>query len=154
MLGALSWNCLLLLDMRSILGKMCPLAVLLRVWEVFRVCNVWLWQTTARMPIAIAKSEVNVWIYGRVKGGTYYPVTVKKHLRAQAIAQENRAPCVKGPSAPYQTYWESPGLPCIYLVDSGGANLPHQADVFPDRDHFGRIFYNQARSTSRPTPRT
>jgi 3-methylcrotonyl-CoA carboxylase beta subunit len=62
-----------------------------------------------------------------VKGGTYYPITVKKHLRAQAIAQENR-------------------LPCIYLVDSGGANLPHQADVFPDRDHFGRIFYNQARS--------
>ncbi|MCJ1421861.1 Methylcrotonoyl-CoA carboxylase beta chain, mitochondrial [Xylographa parallela] len=67
-----------------------------------------------------------------VKGGTYYPITVKKHLRAQAIAQENR-------------------LPCIYLVDSGGANLPHQADVFPDRDHFGRIFYNQARSAPPPT---
>lgn len=64
-----------------------------------------------------------------VKGGTYYPITVKKHLRAQAIAQENR-------------------LPCIYLVDSGGANLPHQADVFPDRDHFGRIFFNQARMSS------
>lgn len=63
-----------------------------------------------------------------VKGGTYYPITVKKHLRAQAVAQENR-------------------LPCIYLVDSGGANLPHQADVFPDKEHFGRIFYNQARST-------
>ena len=63
-----------------------------------------------------------------VKGGTYYPITVKKHLRAQAIAQENR-------------------LPCIYLVDSGGANLPYQAEVFPDREHFGRIFYNQARST-------
>jgi 3-methylcrotonyl-CoA carboxylase beta subunit len=60
-----------------------------------------------------------------VKGGTYYPLTVKKHLRAQEIAQENR-------------------LPCIYLVDSGGANLPHQAEVFPDRDHFGRIFFNQA----------
>ncbi|XP_063226866.1 methylcrotonoyl-CoA carboxylase beta chain, mitochondrial isoform X2 [Bacillus rossius redtenbacheri] len=60
-----------------------------------------------------------------VKGGTYYPITVKKHLRAQEIAWQNR-------------------LPCIYLVDSGGANLPHQADVFPDRDHFGRIFYNQA----------
>lgn len=60
-----------------------------------------------------------------VKGGTYYPVTVKKHLRAQEIAQQNR-------------------LPCIYLVDSGGANLPRQADVFPDRDHFGRIFFNQA----------
>uniref|UniRef100_A0A8C6B265 Methylcrotonoyl-CoA carboxylase beta chain, mitochondrial n=1 Tax=Monodon monoceros TaxID=40151 RepID=A0A8C6B265_MONMO len=60
-----------------------------------------------------------------VKGGTYYPVTVKKHLRAQEIAMQNR-------------------LPCIYLVDSGGANLPRQAEVFPDRDHFGRIFYNQA----------
>ncbi len=60
-----------------------------------------------------------------VKGGTYYPLTVKKHLRAQEIAQQNK-------------------LPCIYLVDSGGANLPNQHDVFPDRDHFGRIFYNQA----------
>ena len=60
-----------------------------------------------------------------IKGGTYYPVTVKKHLRAQEIARENR-------------------LPCIYLVDSGGANLPNQAEIFPDRDHFGRIFYNQA----------
>lgn len=60
-----------------------------------------------------------------VKGGTYFPITVKKHLRAQEIAKENR-------------------LPCIYLVDSGGANLPRQAEVFPDKDHFGRIFYNQA----------
>jgi len=60
-----------------------------------------------------------------VKGGTYYPLTVKKHLRAQEIAAQNR-------------------LPCVYLVDSGGANLPRQDDVFPDRDHFGRIFYNQA----------
>ncbi|CAA9502201.1 MAG: Methylcrotonyl-CoA carboxylase carboxyl transferase subunit [uncultured Sphingomonadaceae bacterium] len=60
-----------------------------------------------------------------VKGGAYFPMTVKKHLRAQEIAQENR-------------------LPCVYLVDSGGANLPHQAEVFPDRDHFGRIFYYQA----------
>ena len=60
-----------------------------------------------------------------VKGGTYYPMTVKKHLRAQEIAQQNQ-------------------LPCIYLVDSGGANLPNQDEVFPDRDHFGRIFYNQA----------
>jgi 3-methylcrotonyl-CoA carboxylase beta subunit len=60
-----------------------------------------------------------------VKGGTYYPVTVKKHLRAQEIAEQNH-------------------LPCVYLVDSGGANLPNQDDVFPDRDHFGRIFYNQA----------
>jgi 3-methylcrotonyl-CoA carboxylase beta subunit len=64
-----------------------------------------------------------------VKGGTYYPMTVKKHLRAQEIAQQNR-------------------LPCVYLVDSGGANLPHQAEVFPDRDHFGRIFYNQAQMSS------
>ena len=61
-----------------------------------------------------------------VKGGAYFPLTVKKHLRAQEIALENR-------------------LPCIYLVDSGGANLPHQAEVFPDKDHFGRIFFNQAR---------
>src|SRR5690348_17011009 len=60
-----------------------------------------------------------------IKGGTYYPMTVKKHLRAQEIARENR-------------------MPCIYLVDSGGANLPHQTEVFPDREHFGRIFYNQA----------
>jgi 3-methylcrotonyl-CoA carboxylase beta subunit len=60
-----------------------------------------------------------------VKGGTYYPVTVQKHLRAQEIAEQNR-------------------LPCVYLVDSGGANLPNQDEVFPDRDHFGRIFYNQA----------
>jgi 3-methylcrotonyl-CoA carboxylase beta subunit len=60
-----------------------------------------------------------------VKGGTYYPLTVKKHLRAQEIAQQNN-------------------LPCVYLVDSGGANLPRQEDVFPDRDHFGRIFFNQA----------
>ncbi|KAI9811982.1 MAG: Methylcrotonoyl-CoA carboxylase beta chain, mitochondrial, partial [Thelocarpon impressellum] len=68
-----------------------------------------------------------------VKGGTYYPITVKKHLRAQAIAQENR-------------------LPCIYLVDSGGANLPHQSDVFPDINHFGRIFYNQARMSGQGIP--
>ena len=64
-----------------------------------------------------------------VKGGTYYPMTVKKHLRAQEIALQNR-------------------LPSVYLVDSGGANLPHQAEVFPDRDHFGRIFYNQAQMSS------
>ncbi|XP_024516845.1 methylcrotonoyl-CoA carboxylase beta chain, mitochondrial isoform X2 [Selaginella moellendorffii] len=68
-----------------------------------------------------------------VKGGTYYPITVKKHLRAQEIA----AQC---------------SLPCIYLVDSGGANLPRQADVFPDRDHFGRIFYNQARMSEAGIP--
>ncbi len=68
-----------------------------------------------------------------VKGGTYYPVTVKKHLRAQHIARENR-------------------LPCIYLVDSGGAFLPLQADVFPDREHFGRIFFNQARMSAAGIP--
>ena len=68
-----------------------------------------------------------------VKGGTYYPVTVKKHLRAQEIARENR-------------------LPCIYLVDSGGANLPNQDEVFPDRDHFGRIFYNQANLSAQGVP--
>jgi 3-methylcrotonyl-CoA carboxylase beta subunit len=65
-----------------------------------------------------------------VKGGTYYPMTVKKHLRAQEIAMQN-------------------ALPCVYLVDSGGANLPNQAEVFPDRDHFGRIFYNQAQMSAR-----
>jgi acetyl-CoA carboxylase carboxyltransferase component len=68
-----------------------------------------------------------------VKGGSYYPMTVKKHLRAQEVADQNR-------------------LPCIYLVDSGGAFLPLQADVFPDRDHFGRIFYNQARLSARGVP--
>ena len=68
-----------------------------------------------------------------VKGGTYYPLTVKKHLRAQEIAEANH-------------------LPCIYLVDSGGANLPHQAEVFPDRDHFGRIFFNQANMSAKGIP--
>jgi 3-methylcrotonyl-CoA carboxylase beta subunit len=68
-----------------------------------------------------------------VKGGTYYPMTVKKHLRAQEIAAENN-------------------LPCIYLVDSGGANLPNQDEVFPDRDHFGRIFYNQANMSAAGIP--
>ena len=68
-----------------------------------------------------------------VKGGTYYPITVKKHLRAQEIAQQNR-------------------LPCIYLVDSGGANLPNQDEVFPDRDHFGRIFFNQANLSAAGIP--
>jgi 3-methylcrotonyl-CoA carboxylase beta subunit len=68
-----------------------------------------------------------------VKGGTYFPITVKKHLRAQEIARQNN-------------------LPCIYLVDSGGANLPQQDDVFPDRDHFGRIFYNQATMSSEGIP--
>jgi 3-methylcrotonyl-CoA carboxylase beta subunit len=68
-----------------------------------------------------------------VKGGTYYPMTVKKHLRAQEVAQQNN-------------------LPCIYLVDSGGANLPNQDDVFPDRDHFGRIFFNQANMSALGIP--
>src|SRR6186713_1415676 len=68
-----------------------------------------------------------------VKGGTYYPITVKKHLRAQAVAAENH-------------------LPCVYLVDSGGAFLPMQDDVFPDREHFGRIFFNQARLSALGIP--
>ncbi|MGA7127176.1 MAG: carboxyl transferase domain-containing protein [Chthoniobacterales bacterium] len=68
-----------------------------------------------------------------VKGGTYYPISVKKHLRAQEIAEQNR-------------------LPCVYLVDSGGANLPNQDEVFPDRDHFGRIFYNQANLSAQGVP--
>ncbi len=68
-----------------------------------------------------------------IKGGTYYPLTVKKHLRAQEIALQNR-------------------LPCVYLVDSGGANLPNQADIFPDRDHFGRIFFNQANMSAAGIP--
>src|SRR5690606_32406196 len=68
-----------------------------------------------------------------VKGGTYYPMTVKKHLRAQEIAEQCH-------------------LPCIYLVDSGGANLPQQDEVFPDRDHFGRIFDNQAQMSAKGTP--
>ena len=68
-----------------------------------------------------------------VKGGSYYPITVKKHLRAQEIAKENN-------------------LPCVYLVDSGGANLPRQADVFPDKDHFGRIFFNQSNMSAAGIP--
>ena len=68
-----------------------------------------------------------------IKGGTYYPMTLKKHLRAQEIALQNR-------------------LPCIYLVDSGGANLPHQDEIFPDRDHFGRIFYNEAQMSAGGIP--
>jgi 3-methylcrotonyl-CoA carboxylase beta subunit len=68
-----------------------------------------------------------------IKGGTYYPITVKKHLRAQEIARENN-------------------LPCVYLVDSGGANLPNQAEIFPDKEHFGRIFYNQATMSGMDIP--
>src|SRR5688572_22463849 len=68
-----------------------------------------------------------------VKGGTYFPITVKKHVRAQEVALHNR-------------------LPCVYLVDSGGAFLPLQADVFPDREHFGRIFFNQARMSAERIP--
>ncbi|MEL0067096.1 MAG: carboxyl transferase domain-containing protein, partial [Gammaproteobacteria bacterium] len=68
-----------------------------------------------------------------VKGGTYFPETIKKHLRAQEIAEQNH-------------------LPCIYLVDSGGANLPQQDEVFPDRDHFGRIFFNQANMSAKNIP--
>src|SRR5207244_2314214 len=69
-----------------------------------------------------------------VKGGSYFPLTVKKHLRAQEVARQNR-------------------LPCLYLVDSGGAFLPLQDEVFPDRDHFGRIFFNQARLSALGIPR-
>ena len=68
-----------------------------------------------------------------VKGGSYFPLTVKKHLRAQEVAEQNR-------------------LPCLYLVDSGGAFLPLQAEVFPDREHFGRIFFNQARMSAQGIP--
>src|SRR6476661_8222298 len=81
----------------------------------------------AGLPCVIVANDATV------KGGTYYPVTVKKHLRAQEIAEQN-------------------ALPCIYLVDSGGAYLPLQAEVFPDRDHFGRIFYNQARMSAAGIP--
>ena len=98
--------------------------------------------TRTRLP-APASSPGSASIAGRecvvvandptVKGGTYFPLTVKKHLRAQEIAEQNR-------------------LPCIYLVDSGGAFLPMQDEVFPDRDHFGRIFYNQARLSAAGVP--
>src|SRR5579871_2744209 len=83
--------------------------------------------TIAGRPAVVVANDATV------KGGTYYPMTVKKHVRAQQIAFENR-------------------LPCIYLVDSGGAFLPLQADVFPDRDHFGRIFFNQARMSAERIP--
>jgi 3-methylcrotonyl-CoA carboxylase beta subunit len=78
-------------------------------------------------PVVIVANDPNV------KGGSYYPITVKKHLRAQEIAMQNK-------------------LPCLYLVDSGGANLPRQAEVFPDRDHFGKIFYNQANMSALGVP--
>src|SRR5439155_514807 len=78
-------------------------------------------------PIVVVANDATV------KGGTYYPITVKKHLRAQEVAAANR-------------------LPCLYLVDSGGAFLPLQADVFPDREHFGRIFYNQANMSAQGIP--
>lgn len=84
-----------------------------------------------------------------VKAGTYYPLTVKKQLRAQEIARENRLPCIY--------LGESEACGKIYrkffvLVDSGGANLPRQADVFPDKEHFGRTFYNQATMSSLGIP--
>ena len=90
----------------------------------------------ASSPASAASSGREVLVVANdatVKGGTYYPVTVKKHLRAQQVAMENR-------------------LPCVYLVDSGGAFLPLQAEVFPDREHFGRIFYNQARMSAEGIP--
>src|SRR5687768_2506175 len=80
-------------------------------------------QVSGRQVVVVANDAT-------VKGGTYFPLTVKKHLRAQEVAEQNH-------------------LPCVYLVDSGGAFLPLQAEVFPDRDHFGRIFYNQARLSAR-----
>jgi len=83
--------------------------------------------TVSGQPCVIVANDATV------KGGTYYPLTVKKHLRAQAIAEQNN-------------------LPCIYLVDSGGANLPRQDDVFPDREHFGRIFFNQANLSAQNIP--
>src|SRR5580693_2702417 len=83
--------------------------------------------TVSGTPCAIVANDATV------KGGTYYPMTVKKHLRAQEIAAQNH-------------------LPCIYLVDSGGAFLPLQSEVFPDRDHFGRIFFNQARMSAARIP--
>ena len=79
-------------------------------------------QVSGRLCMIVANDQT-------IKGGTYYPLTVKKHLRAQEIAQKNK-------------------LPCLYLVDSGGAFLPRQDEVFPDRDHFGRIFYNQAQMSA------
>lgn len=78
-----------------------------------------------------------------VKGGTYFPITVKKHLRAQEIAEQNHLPCVY---MGHFLFFHS------FVVDSGGANLPRQADVFPDRDHFGRIFYNQANMSAKKIP--
>ncbi|MEN9932876.1 MAG: hypothetical protein RIS17_1449, partial [Pseudomonadota bacterium] len=83
-------------------------------------------QVSGRLCVIVANDAT-------VKGGSYYPLTVKKHLRAQEIAAQN-------------------GLPCLYLVDSGGANLPRQDEVFPDRDHFGRIFFNQATMSAAGIP--
>ncbi|EMP36304.1 Transcription factor TFIIIB component B'' like protein [Chelonia mydas] len=94
---------------------------------IFLMRNKWLIVQGHRVECLIVANDATV------KGGTYYPVTVKKHLRAQEIAMQNH-------------------LPCLYLVDSGGANLPRQAEVFPDRDHFGRIFYNQALMSSERIP--
>lgn len=88
-----------------------------------------------------------------VKGGTYYPLTVKKHLRAQEVALQNRLPCIYMGILIVLTDLDWLKQPWTYIiVDSGGAFLPRQADVFPDREHFGRIFYNQAQMSMRSIP--
>jgi 3-methylcrotonyl-CoA carboxylase beta subunit len=89
-----------------------------------------------------------------VKGGTYFPVTVKKHLRAQEIAQQNNLPCIYLGSPVRMRCGVGVGSQCTRrrAVDSGGANLPRQADVFPDREHFGRIFFNQANMSAQGIP--
>jgi 3-methylcrotonyl-CoA carboxylase beta subunit len=89
-----------------------------------------------------------------VKGGTYFPITVKKHLRAQEIAWENRLPCIYL-GIELENLFKSDYYVLNHfkiLVDSGGANLPHQAEVFPDKEHFGRIFYNQANMSAAGIP--
>ncbi|MDE2842432.1 MAG: methylcrotonoyl-CoA carboxylase, partial [Chloroflexota bacterium] len=113
-----------LVDANTPFLELCPLAA----WDMYEgeVASAGI---VTGIGVVRGKQVVIVANDATVKGGTYYPVTVKKHLRAQEVALENH-------------------LPCIYLVDSGGAFLPLQAEVFPDRDHFGRIFYNQARMSA------
>lgn len=94
------------------------------------------WWAKGCRQLPVARDGSHLLVVGSdstVKGGTYYPITIKKHLRAQEIAEQNR-------------------LPCVYLVDSGGVNLPNQSETFPDRDHFGRIFFNQARMSASMLP--
>jgi len=117
-----------LVDVNTPFLELCPLAA----WDMYEgeVASAGI---VTGIGVVHGKQVVIVANDATVKGGTYYPVTVKKHLRAQEVALENH-------------------LPCIYLVDSGGAFLPLQAEVFPDRDHFGRIFYNQARMSALGIP--